>query len=121
MRRKGIAVLVSALMLAVSLTGCGKQEVLDGTETAATLDDTTSMTLGEFNLMLRYQEAQMEVEKFWMGALRRAVVEGDVETGSLMAGQSVGLMDRIVPVRELIDELLADASAELDQVKAKLS
>ena len=32
MRRKGIAVLVSALMLAVSLTGCGKQEVLDGTE-----------------------------------------------------------------------------------------
>ena len=60
MRRKGIAVLVSALMLAVSLTGCGKQEVLDGTETAATLDDTTSMTLGEFNLMLRYQEAQME-------------------------------------------------------------
>ena len=67
------------------------------------------------------QEAQMEVEKFWMGALRRAVVEGDVETGSLMAGQSVGLMDRIVPVRELIDELLADASAELDQVKAKLS
>ena len=60
MRRKGIAVLVSALMLAVSLTGCGKQEVLDGTEAAATLDDTTSMTLGEFNLMLRYQEAQME-------------------------------------------------------------
>ena len=60
MRRKGIAVLVSALMLAVSLTGCGKQEVLDGTETAATLDDTTNMTLGEFNLMLRYQEAQME-------------------------------------------------------------
>ncbi len=60
MRRKGIAVLVSALALAVSLTGCGKQEVLDGTETAATLDDTTNMTLGEFNLMLRYQEAQME-------------------------------------------------------------
>ena len=67
------------------------------------------------------QEAQMEVEKFWMGALRRAVVEGDVETGSLMAGQSVGLMDKVVPVKNLIDELLSDASAELDQVKAKLS
>ena len=63
----------------------------------------------------------MEVEKFWMGALRRAVVEGDVETGSLMAGQSVGLMDKVVPVKNLIDELLSDASAELDQVKAKLS
>ena len=56
-----------------------------------------------------------------MGALRRAVVEGDVETGSLMAGQSVGLMDKVVPVKNLIDELLSDASAELDQVKAKLS
>ncbi|MBS3906592.1 MAG: nitronate monooxygenase, partial [Syntrophaceae bacterium] len=35
-------------------------------------------------------KAQYEVENFWMGALRRAVVEGDVEHGSLMAGQSVG-------------------------------
>lgn len=66
-------------------------------------------------------EAQMEVEKFWMGALRRAVVDGDVETGSLMAGQSVGLMDKIVPVSELVDELLSDASRELDIVKEKLS
>lgn len=60
MRRKGIAVLASALVLSAALSGCGKQAVLDGTETAATLDETTNMTLGEFNLMLRYQEAQME-------------------------------------------------------------
>ena len=60
MMKKGIAVLASVMMLASALSGCGKQAVLDGTETAATLDDTTNMTLGEFNLMLRYQEAQME-------------------------------------------------------------
>ncbi|MEI3524775.1 MAG: hypothetical protein V8Q27_00555 [Eubacteriales bacterium] len=33
---------------------------MDGTETAATLDDSVRKTLGEFNLMLRYQQAQME-------------------------------------------------------------
>lgn len=60
MRKRGIAGLVFALVLASALSGCGKQEVLDGTETAAVLDDTVNMTLGEFNLMLRYQEAQME-------------------------------------------------------------
>ncbi|MCP4693881.1 MAG: hypothetical protein GY859_37950, partial [Desulfobacterales bacterium] len=38
------------------------------------------------------REAQFEVEKFWMGALRNAAVDGDIKKGSLMAGQSVGLV-----------------------------
>ena len=58
--KRNLAVFASALMLAAAVSGCGKGVTLDGTETAATLDDTTNMTLGEFNLMLRYQEAQME-------------------------------------------------------------
>lgn len=58
--KRNLAVFASALMLAAAVSGCGKSVTLDGTETAATLDDTTNMTLGEFNLMLRYQEAQME-------------------------------------------------------------
>lgn len=65
-------------------------------------------------------EAQEEVEKFWIGALRRAAVEGDVENGSLMAGQSVGLVDDIISVQELIDELLDGAEAELVELKKKL-
>ncbi|MCC6942816.1 MAG: nitronate monooxygenase, partial [Novosphingobium sp.] len=36
--------------------------------------------------------AQLEIEHFWAGALRRAVIDGDVETGSVMAGQSVGMV-----------------------------
>src|SRR5690606_3463625 len=39
------------------------------------------------------RDAQLAVEHFWAGALRRAVVEGDVERGSLMAGQSVGMVN----------------------------
>ena len=65
-------------------------------------------------------QAQEEVEKFWIGALRRAAVEGDVDHGSLMAGQSVGLVDEVISVQELIDELLTGAEAELVELKKKL-
>ena len=43
---------------------------------------------------LSQKEAQLEIEHFWAGALRRAVIDGDIEAGSLMAGQSVGLVTR---------------------------
>ncbi len=66
------------------------------------------------------QQAQEEVEKFWMGALRRAAIDGDVESGSLMAGQSVGLVDKVTPLAQLVDELLTDASGELDSVRKLL-
>ncbi|MCP3964898.1 MAG: hypothetical protein GY750_11150 [Lentisphaerae bacterium] len=70
---------------------------------------------------IKREVAQEEVEKFWMGALRKAVVDGDVEGGSLMAGQSVGLVNKIVPVRELVDELITDASEAVGQLKVKLN
>ncbi|WP_277201020.1 NAD(P)H-dependent flavin oxidoreductase, partial [Victivallis vadensis] len=62
------------------------------------------------------QEAQEEVEKFWIGALRRAAVDGDIEMGSLMAGQSVGLVDKVLSIGELLTELLTDAEKELAAV-----
>ncbi|MGB1547050.1 MAG: NAD(P)H-dependent flavin oxidoreductase [Alphaproteobacteria bacterium] len=60
------------------------------------------------------KEAQLEIEHFWAGALRRAVIEGDVENGSMMAGQSVGMVTREQSVREIIQELLEQAVAALE-------
>jgi enoyl-[acyl-carrier protein] reductase II len=57
--------------------------------------------------------AQLEIEHFWAGALRRAVIDGDVETGSVMAGQSVGMVTSIQPVAEILAELRAQAVAAL--------
>jgi enoyl-[acyl-carrier protein] reductase II len=54
-------------------------------------------------------QAQYEVEKYWVGALRRAVQDGDVEYGSLMAGQSVGLIDKTQPVKEIVRNLVSEA------------
>lgn len=53
--------------------------------------------------------AQLEIEHFWVGALRRAVVEGDVEHGSVMAGQSVGLVTQEQSTLEILKELVAQA------------
>lgn len=66
------------------------------------------------------QQAQEEVERFWVGALRRAAVDGDVDNGSLMAGQAVGLMNKITPISDLVVELLTDANNELLAVRSKL-
>lgn len=63
------------------------------------------------------EKAQYEVESFWIGALRKAVVDGDVESGSLMAGQSVGLVDEVLPMQEIIRRLVDDAEAELVRIK----
>lgn len=52
------------------------------------------------------EDAQMEIENFWAGALRRAVIDGDVENGSLMAGQSVGLVKEIRPVRDIVNGMV---------------
>lgn len=60
---------------------------------------------------LTQEEAQLEIEHFWAGALRRAVIDGDVETGSVMAGQSVGLVTKEQPMQEIIDELIAQAES----------
>ena len=57
--------------------------------------------------------AQLEIEHFWAGALRRAVIDGDVETGSVMAGQSVGMVTKEEPVAEIIAQLLAECEAAL--------
>ena len=56
---------------------------------------------------------QLAIEHYWAGALRRAVVDGDVENGSLMAGQSVGMVTKEQAVAEIIDELVAEAEAAL--------
>ena len=57
--------------------------------------------------------AQLEIEHYWAGALRRAVIDGDVENGSLMAGQSVGMVSREEPVAAILAELIVQAEDAL--------
>jgi len=58
-------------------------------------------------------EAQLQIEHYWAGALRRAVVDGDVENGSLMAGQSVGMVTREEPAAEIMTALMQECETAL--------
>jgi enoyl-[acyl-carrier protein] reductase II len=58
---------------------------------------------------LTKEAAQLEIEHFWAGALRRAVIDGDVEEGSVMAGQSVGMVTAEQSTQSIIDELVEQA------------
>ncbi len=63
---------------------------------------------------IELKDAQLEIEHFWAGALKRAVIDGDVENGSLMAGQSVGMVKEEQPTEEIINELVAQAVQVLE-------
>ena len=76
--------------------------------------DHQAETLAKFHAgELTKEAAQLAIEHFWAGALRRAVIDGDVESGSVMAGQSVGMVTEIQPVAEILRELKAQAVAAL--------
>jgi enoyl-[acyl-carrier protein] reductase II len=58
-------------------------------------------------------EAQLEIEQFWAGALRRAVIDGDVENGSVMAGQSVGMVKAEEPLADILASFVREAETAL--------
>lgn len=51
---------------------------------------------------------KMELEKFTLGALRRAVHEGDVDRGSLMAGQDASYIKEVRPLRVILEEMMKE-------------
>lgn len=66
-------------------------------------------------LALEKQGATLEeLEKCTLGGLRRAVFEGDTETGSVMAGQVAGMLCEVKPVRQIFEELYAGGRAVLE-------
>lgn len=60
----------------------------------------------EYIKMEREGADKMELEKFTLGSLRRAVKDGDVKTGSVMAGQVCGMVKEIRSVKEILEEMV---------------
>lgn len=56
-----------------------------------------------------------ELEYLTLGSLRRAVQEGDIQEGTVMAGQIAGMISREQTCKEMIDEMMAQAEALLKQ------
>lgn len=67
------------------------------------------------NNNISLKDAQLKIEHFWAGSLKKAVVDGDIENGSLMAGQSVSLVKKIQPVKDILNEFVNQANQQLKQ------
>ena len=59
----------------------------------------------------------MELEELTLGSLRRAVYDGDVENGSVMAGQIAGLVNEIRPVKNIIEDVIKEAREVLEKTE----
>lgn len=66
--------------------------------------------------VMSVREAVEELEKFWIGGLKKAAIDGDVEQGSMMAGQSVGLVTKEEPAADIIASMVKDALGEADKI-----
>lgn len=73
----------------------------------------------DFEALERRGASEQEVIEFGTGRLRKAVMEGDVVQGSLMAGQVAGLVHDILPTRTVIERIAQEASALLQRLPAQ--
>jgi enoyl-[acyl-carrier protein] reductase II len=76
----------------------------------------------QFEELERRGITEAEIIEFGTGKLRLAVVEGDMRNGSVMAGQIAGMVNDIVPVKELIERIVAEAEeiiANLQRLSGK--
>ena len=60
---------------------------------------------------------RMELEQFTLGGLRKAVFDGDVKTGSVMAGQVAGMLHEIKPLRRIFEELQEGCARRLQELE----
>lgn len=57
-----------------------------------------------------------EIEALGTGKLRAAVVDGDTDWGSLMAGQSAGMVNKILPAKKIIEDMFSEAEKVLSHI-----
>ena len=61
-----------------------------------------------------------ELNQFGIGKLYSGVIEGDIEQGSLMAGQIAGLVSDIKPARSIIQDIVAEAEEVFRRIKSTM-
>ena len=62
-----------------------------------------------------------ELEKLTLGGLRKAVINGDIETGSVMMGQVAGLVKEIKPIKEIFENIIKEAKEEKEELIQKIN
>ena len=75
----------------------------------------------QFEELERRGISEAEIIEFGTGKLRLAAIEGDVKNGSVMAGQIAGMINDIVPTKELIERMVAEAEEIIARLQGVVS
>jgi len=75
----------------------------------------------QFEELERRGISEEEIIEFGTGKLRLAAIKGDITNGSVMAGQIAGMINDIVPVKELIERIVAEAEEIIGQLQGVVS
>lgn len=75
----------------------------------------------QFEELERRGISEAEIIEFGTGKLRLAAIEGDMTNGSVMAGQIAGMVNDVVPVKELIERIIAEAEEIIGQLQGVVS
>ncbi|NBK96493.1 MAG: enoyl-[acyl-carrier-protein] reductase FabK [Clostridia bacterium] len=74
----------------------------------------------EYLRLEKEASSREELEKLTLGALRKAVFEGDIQMGSVMLGQIAGMCKEIKPMQVILDEMVSDAHTQFSELQKKL-
>ncbi len=97
----------------------GSDTIVTGRITGTPVRVLKNQMAREYVKQERHGADKMELERFTLGSLRRAVFEGDTKTGSLMAGQVAGQLKEIKSIEEIFMEMMQgyeEVVKELDKV-----
>lgn len=85
-----------------------RSTVVTGTKLGVPVRCLRNAMTREYLRLEQMTDDKLELEKFTLGALRKAVEEGDIENGSLMAGQAAAFAKEIKPLRTIFEELMKE-------------
>ncbi len=97
-----------------------RDAVVTGRSTGAPVRALKNKLTKEYERLERENASKDEIEALGVGGLRKAFADGDVEMGSLMAGQSAAMVKEITPCADIIKDLFKDVDAVLTGIKEKL-
>ncbi len=72
----------------------------------------------KFNLLEKENASTEELEKLGEGSLRRAVKDGDIDNGTVMAGQVAGIINDIKPVKVILEEIVKEAELTVKRINS---
>lgn len=98
-----------------------RDAVVTGRSTGAPVRALKNKLTREYAKLEAAGASKEEIENLGVGGLRRAFAEGDVQTGSLMAGQSAAMVNKIEPCADIIRSYFEGVEDILEGISVKMS